>query len=234
LVHFDDEGFRDMADDSVTKQKARGNRLTSPADEAIRFLVRLAYTDLGPLRPGDLLNLIDGLRAHFAFARSAEVELKQAEKNSKVLRPVIGVVRRLIEAFANGEQISLPFGPGEMRIDASGPTVSFSIKTQLGDHVLLGAWALIGEDEAMRIKRCPECHTVFYGQLGQVFCTHRCANNRAARNYRQKHPEERRQKARLAYEAKQKKALGGKVKVGRRPKRPTDSFHTPEVRRKGK
>ncbi|HKN11752.1 MAG TPA: hypothetical protein VJX68_01020 [Candidatus Binatus sp.] len=156
--------------------------------DALKFLVRLGQTKLAQLSRGDLLNLIDMLRKYASIAArgKSEAELRRAEKNREVLADVIAIANDVIKAIADREKFRPNYGAGEYLIDASGPRpISFE-DTTLRDSVLHTAAGDIDSEKAKRIRRCPRCKDIFYGQSNSKFCSRRCASLEAVSRYRAK------------------------------------------------
>jgi hypothetical protein len=170
------------ADDALMEAR----ELTMTTDEALRFLVRLAQTDITRIKRGDLLNLIDGLREYLCVSGDGRTaaELQLAENDPKRLEPTIETVRQVVEAIADRKAVHLSYGKGAYLIDATGPRPLSAEDASLRDNVLHAAAGDIDCERAARIRRCPRCGVVFYGQPNAVFCSRNCAAAEAVRRYR--------------------------------------------------
>lgn len=155
--------------------------------ESLRFLVRLAQPEeVEPLSRGGVLDLIDGLRKYLAVEGEGQIdrELRRAEKTPELLSDVRCVARRVVEAIADRKTETIEYDPGKYVIDASGPRPLTFEDSSLRDAVLHFAAADIDSDQASRIRRCPRCRRVFYGQTNAKFCSRRCASAAAVQKYR--------------------------------------------------
>jgi hypothetical protein len=156
--------------------------------EALRFIVRLGQEDVSRLSRGALLDLIDGLRKYLNVGNRGKVdsELRQAEKVPEKLAGAIAVARQIIETVADHKKSKLRYEAGEYVIDASSGHRPLALESSsLRDAVLHFATGDIDDEaESLRIRRCPRCSRIFYGQTNAKFCSRRCASAEAVARYR--------------------------------------------------
>jgi hypothetical protein len=177
--------------------------------EAVAFLIRFAAIEEPErLRQGDRLNLIDDLRRYLEDDGEGEIahELAEAEEKPAQLKEVIKVVRAIVEAAADHKLIDIPLGEtiitfdGERLGDERGVlSVDGSLKDALAD----GTAADLSDAKPWEICRCPECNSFFHAaRKGQIFCTHKCANSAASREYRASHATQRAAREKSRYQKK--------------------------------
>lgn len=155
--------------------------------EALQWLVRFATTDLDHLRRGDLLNLLDEIRRYLDVAGDGQIdtELRKAEGNTLALAKAAKVARQIVETVADGKQARIPYGKGDYVLDASGARIATYEGSSLRDAILHTAAGDLDSEEKGRIKRCPRCNKVFYGQTNQLYCSRNCAAAVAVKKYRE-------------------------------------------------
>ncbi len=216
------------------REKEQGDFAAAQRPEPMRkariipWLVELSRTDAAALvrgRPGDLPNLIYELRQWLDLEPGEPLngELDRLQKNPSRLQPPIDALRQLIEAVADRRRFQTAYGGGTVILEAGrlgsegGRALSYR-DARLIDAMLRVAIDDIYEDTeaALRIGRCAQCLTVFYaGRKNQKYCSHRCANKVASRNYRGAHAQERARRERQRYRDRVRKRTGPRVKVGR-------------------
>jgi len=200
----------------------------------VPWLVEFSRTDAVALaagRPGDLPNLIYELRQWLDLEpdEPLNAEVGRLEKNPAHLQPIIDAVGALVEAVADRKRYQVAYGGGKVILDAGKLGTEGGRALSYRDAKLLDAALRVAIDDiyedtqgALRIQRCqePECAMVFYAErINQKYCSHRCANKVASRNYRQTHRGERASRERARYRQKMKQRTGPNVKVGRPPSR---------------
>jgi len=199
------------------------------------WLVEFSQTDVLSLsegRPGDLPNLIYELRQWLDLEpdEPLNVEVRGLAEGPATLQAVIDRLRKLLEAVADRKAFRADYSKGSVILDAAklgaegGRALSYR-DSKLADAVLRVAIDDIYEDTeaALRIQRCeePECSKAFHAERkNQKYCSHRCANQVASRNYRETHAAERAKRERERYQRKMRARTGPAVKVGRRTNRP--------------
>jgi hypothetical protein len=158
--------------------------------EALKFIVRLGQQKASDLSRGGLIDLIEGLRKYLNVTTRGKIhaELRKAEKQPELLEGAIGIAHQMIETIADGKKVRLGYEAGEYLIDASGGSRPVAIEnSSLRDAVLHTATGDIDdEDWSLRIRRCPRCKTIFFGQTNAKFCSRRCASAEAVNKYRAK------------------------------------------------
>jgi hypothetical protein len=132
-------------------------------------------------------------------------------------------VRRLLQGAVDRMPLEAPAVPiqglfsimfssqgTEKRIVGYGPT---------RDMVLITLLSLLDPEHLDRIRKCPECNSIFYRIAKQQYCGRRCTNTANMRNYRQREQVkvDEREKAHKRYVARQPKATQNKVV--RRPRK---------------
>ena len=158
--------------------------------EALKFLVRLGQQKASELTRGALIDLIEGLRKYLNVKSKGKIQtqLSRAEKQPEVLDSAIEAARQIIETVADRKRVRLGYEAAEYLIDASrgGRPVAFE-NTSVRDAVLHTAVGDIDdEDWSLRIRRCPRCRKIFFGQTNAKFCSRRCASAEAVSKYRAK------------------------------------------------
>jgi hypothetical protein len=183
--------------------------------EAIAFLLRFASIEAPEkLRQGDRLNLFDDLRRYLEDDGEGQLaqELAKAEAEPAQLKKVIEVVRTIVEAAADHKEIDIPLG--KTTITFHGQRLgderrALSVDGSLIDAVADGAANDLSDVEPWQICRCPECTSFFVaGRKGQIYCTHKCANSAASREYRASHASRRAAREKSRYQ--KRKVAGAK------------------------
>jgi hypothetical protein len=208
-------------------------RRLEPMDKRriLRWLVDFSGTNVLALtrgRPGDLPNLIYEIRQWLDLEPDEPLnrEVSALEKQPVRLQGVIDKVAELVDAIADRKRFQAGYIQGSVILDAAklgtegGRALSYR-DSKLVDAALRVAIDDIYEDteSALRIRRCrePECGHVFYAdRQNQMYCSHRCANRKASRQYRQTHAKERAEWERIRYERKTREKTGSGVKIERR------------------
>jgi hypothetical protein len=157
--------------------------------DALKFIVRFGQLKVSDLSRGGLIDLIEGLRKYINVTGKGKLdtELRRAEKDPELLAAAIAVARQVIETVADQRKARIKYEPGEYLIDASSrgrPPVAIE-NTSLRDAILHTAASDVDdEDSSLRIRRCPRCQTIFFGQTNAKFCSRRCASAEAVSKYR--------------------------------------------------
>jgi hypothetical protein len=157
--------------------------------DALKFIVRLGQLQLSDLSRGGLIDLVEKLREYLNVTGKGKLdtELRKAERQRELLAPAIEVSRQIIETVADKRKLRIEYEPGEYLIDASAkgrPPVAME-NASLRDAILHAAANDVDdEDLSLRIRRCPRCQTIFFGQTNAKFCSRRCASAEAVSKYR--------------------------------------------------
>jgi len=200
----------------------------------LRWLVDLSTTDAAELtkgRPGDLPNLVYEMRQWLDLEPDEPLnrELNVLEKHPSRLQVVIDRVADLLEALADRKRFKAAYSNGNVILDAAKLGTEGGRALSYRDSKLIDAALRVAIDDiyentesALRIRRCrePECARVFFAdRQNQAYCSHRCANRTASREYRKTHAKERAERERARYEKKTRERTAPGVKIARRRRR---------------
>lgn len=177
--------------------------------EAIEFLIRFSMIeDPEKLRPGDRLNLMDDLRRYLEDDGEGQLarELAEADANPAKLRDAIKIVRYIANLAADHQVDDINVGPTIITFDArrlGDERGALSVDGSLRDAIADDAACDFADADPWQICRCDECRRLFLaGRKGQIYCSHRCANAAASREYRTTHAKKRAQRERARYREK--------------------------------
>jgi hypothetical protein len=173
--------------------------------EALEFAARFAVTDLGALREGDRLNLIDDIRRYLDVAGTGALarELDAAKKNAELLQPAREAVCKLLEAAVSRQRIE--FNTLKEKLVFDGRMLGDERRVvaydgSIRDVMVETLAADLAELEPWQIARCKECNAIFLvSRKDQKFCQRDCANAAALRAYREAHRPELARKSRENY-----------------------------------
>jgi len=201
---------------------------TTDKSSRLAFVVHFVQLDLDRLRPGDRLNLEDDLARFlepdaqgpglYAVAVGvpgiATGELSALQATMRAIVTSYLELREGRRRAADLYEIHLrkmitPQGTpgGPPRVVATG---------EVRDVALEVLFSVLASVEADRLRRCPECGTIFLRMRKQLYCTRKCVNkaNKRAWLATPKGRRASRSHRRRAYERQQHKKYGPKVKVG--------------------
>jgi hypothetical protein len=174
--------------------------------EAVEFLDRFsAIEDPAKLRPGDRLNLMDDLRRYLEDDGEGQLasELAQADADPTKLTDAIEVVRHIANLAADHQVDDIKLGPTVITFDGrrlGDERGAVSADGSPRDAIADDAATDFEDADPWQICRCDECHRLFLaGRKGQIYCSHRCANAAASREYRTTHSKERAKRERGRY-----------------------------------
>jgi hypothetical protein len=165
--------------------------------EAMDFLMRLVnISNLGALREGDLLNLIDDFRRYAEVEPDSEMasQLERIRREPRILQETIKKVRRIVDAKIDRQRLDL--GELKLRLIFDGTRVGDddrgAVKWMgpLKDVMSEFAANDLEDAEPWQVCRCkepgPDCGKFFLAaRKGQQYCSHACANKSASRAYRE-------------------------------------------------
>jgi len=182
-----------------TNTSVRPKPLTGAA--ALEWLVGFATLDVDALvhgRPGDLPNVLYDLRRWLDLEPGEPLNeaVNHLEKEPLKLTGLVKEVAGLMNALAERREFSARYKSGRVvlhadRLAADGARALSYRDANLRDAVLRVALDDVYEDpeRALKVRRCREhaCKKLFFANHGgQLYCSHRCATNAAARAYRQR------------------------------------------------
>jgi hypothetical protein len=173
-------------------------------EEAFRFLVKLANTDVAKLRepddPGAPVSFIYELTRYLFVTRERKLatQIRKAQDEPERLELTIKDIRKLLDGIIAVAKDGAPsrlrgatFDIGEQKISLTvedGKITSFRDANELHTAVLDTAVEDFDDEEwkLLRIARCQRClhdpPRYFYKvKLNQTYCSHECANNAAAK-----------------------------------------------------
>jgi len=214
-------------------------RATIAASERLQFAIRFAQMDLEALRPGDWLNLRDDLEVFLGCKRGQRRPLAAkgeilatplarplpSELSEDDFRALQGEVKAILQSLVHEGFLSA------LKTELHGhfalarfSTGDFSVLTVHGatrDMCLLTLLYLLNQAPLGRIRRCPECGTIFYRIQKQQYCSRSCTNRANVRTWRQReevkiHEQE---KAHERYKDKRTAGRNSNVKVARKPRK---------------
>jgi hypothetical protein len=168
--------------------------------EAVEFLLRLVtIEDPEQLRPGDRLNLLDDLRRYLDIEPGTTMadELAKVAGKPANLERVIEVARKLANAAADRERVEIPLSANTVIFDGKALGSKrwvYFLDGSLRDAMVNRVAADLIYSQPWQILRCVEggCHKLFLAaRKGQIYCSHRCANTAASREYRAKNASDR-------------------------------------------
>ena len=201
-------------------------------EEGLKWLIALTSLDVKKLaagRPGDLPNLVYDLERWLGVYddRRLTGQIQSLLRRPTLLQSLVDEVSPLVAAVADRGKYSYRYSDGHVEVDAhrlekeGGRVVSYRF-TDLRDAVMhVAIHDLIGP-HALLVRRCREqtCRKIFpASHRSQVYCSHRCANLQASRNYRAGNRAKRAERERERYRSKVLTRVGGgAIKVGRQPR----------------
>jgi hypothetical protein len=205
--------------------------------ERLQIAIRFAQANLNTLRPGDWLNLRNDL-AIFLGCKAGEqsqypaaggvmggpdIHPEDDKFTEDAIRALQEEMRRLLQGAVDRIPLEAPAVPiqglfsimfssqgTEKRIVGYGPTRDMTLVTLL---------FLLDPEHLDRIRKCPECNSIFYRIAKQQYCSRPCTNRANLRNWRQREGvrEEEREEAHRRYKEKQPKNT--QKQVTRRPRK---------------
>jgi hypothetical protein len=182
-----------------TNTAARPKPLTGAA--ALEWLVRFATLDVAALAhgpPGDLPNVLYDLKRWLDLEPDEPLNEKvnRLEKEPSDLLKLVRQVAELMHALAERREFSAKYKAGKVLLHADRLAIEGARALSYRDANLRDAVIRVALDDvyenperALRIRRCREraCRKLFFANHGaQLYCSHRCAANAAARAYRQR------------------------------------------------
>ncbi len=182
-----------------TNTSARPKPLTGAA--ALEWLVRFATLDVEALvhgPPGDLPNVLYDLKRWLDLEPGEPLneEVDLLKREPRKLLKLIEQVASLMNALAERREFSARYKAGKVLLRANRLAVDGARALSYRDANLRDAVIRVALDDvyenperALKIRRCREraCGKLFFANHGaQLYCSHRCASNAAARAYRRR------------------------------------------------
>lgn len=222
-------------------------RSTITAAKRLQFAIRFAQMNLDALRPGDWLNLRDDL-AIFLGCKSGHgytIEDKGGIATAPLAHPLpqefseedFRALQKDVEVIVNSLVHEGMLSTQAIEIHAyyslfNSSRANFHVLIAHGatrDMFLLTLFFLLNQEPLDRIKRCPECHVIFYRIRKQQYCARACTNRATVRAWRQREDvkTEEQERAHQHYAKKKKLAVGQGVSISRKPRKArTESAET--------
>jgi hypothetical protein len=187
------------------------------AQDRLKFAVEFARMDLGELRPGDWLNLKDGLTEFLGLGKggmnlqamagyvclplSAPNEMSEKDFDSlqaRVRSLFNGIVLEKIPPVAGQHEgghkgIVTPIDPNwkYLPITLSGLGNVLVIQGACQGVFMGSLMHLVGKESTDKIRKCsrPDCSNIFYRVRKQKFCSQRCYIRHYMRTYMRTYPQ---------------------------------------------
>ncbi len=223
-----DEMIKRSLEESLTKGTKRRSWLHG--EEGLRWLIELTSVDVKKLaadRPADVANLVYDLERWLGVRDDGPLtrQIRRLLRRPALFQPLVDKMSAPIAAVADRRRFSYRYSDGHVEVDANrledgaGRMVS-SRFTDLLDAVMHVAIQDLDGPYARLGRRCQEepCHRISLpSRRSQIYCSHRCANSHASRNYRAANRRKRAERERERYRRRVISRLGGgAIRVGRR------------------
>jgi len=231
--------FKAKLTEKILQGENAMGRPTITARERVEFAIRFAQMDLDTLRPGDWLNLRDDFALFLVCKAGQRRPLAQrgeimtmplahplpSEFSEDDFRALQMEVRVIVQSLVHEGLLSAPMTEIHGYFFLFRPsTGDWSVLTAQGatrDMCLVTLLFLLNQESLDRIRRCPECGTIFYRIQKQQYCSRSCTNRANVRTWRQREEvkSQEQEKAHERYKAKRTAGGSRNTKVERRPRK---------------
>lgn len=176
-------------------------------EDRVRFVLRLAGTDVPALRERALRGLWRHARAFFGLPSSSGIKVigsrsaqarytsDENERRRKQLLKMQGDAAGVLEQVRTGRPVSVPMSDVTM-IGHPGDPHSVAFRGSVAATFRAALAFLLFNEPGGHVRACPECTALFYRVRRQEYCSARCTDRAVWRNYS---PERKRRARRKQY-----------------------------------